>query len=608
MSETQSKWDVINQRYELSKSRRSKFESEWKQSNSYRRGDQWSGAKSFSWQERPVVNYIADAIATRTAALVEEVPAIVAEPRDPAQDVLAQTLTKVVQYVFDVNDMPRLLDRAEDNRVEGGTWIMQVAYDPLMLNGLGDIRVSVIDCVNFYPDPNAYDLDECEWVIVAVPKPIRYIEERYGKKVPADKVIAEDTDIYNNQDSDALEQGDRVLLLQMLEKTEGGYKVTTAANGVILREEDDFLRRLPYVMCRFETLRKCFWGRGLVIPYIGLQDTINKISGMILDNAKLTANQQKEVDVNKLTETANKNMFNNTPGFVYFMNGTDAIKPVPTQSVPGYVREILDRATNDLMRLTGTTDVMRGESPAGRPTGALVEKLQFMGDRRNRRLLKAQWAAFKEIGEMIVELAFEHYHQTRPFKVTDPATGQPVYFDFNAADYLQLGEDGKPIRNTEGRLVTPEMDIRVIAGNSLPDSPEFKYQQAQKDWELKAIDREEYLKKAGYANYKEIVARIKADEDEERMKSVQMQVYQNQLSIQMKQQSEGAAPATEEGGSPAPSGVDAVADKLNALTPEELAAFAQLPPEQQMQEIQGLADTPLSQQEAAALMQALQPQ
>jgi hypothetical protein len=608
MSETQSKWDVINQRYELSKSRRSKFESAWKKVNQYRRGDQWSAAKAFSWQEQPVINYITYLITGRAAALIEEVPALVAEPRNPSDDLLAQTLSKVIQYVFDINDMPRLLQKAEVDRVEGGTWLMQVAYDPLMLNGLGDIRVSVIDCANFYPDPDAYTLDDCEWVIVAVPKPIRYIEERYGKKVPADKVIAEDTDIYNNQDSNALEQGDRVLLLQMLEKTQGGYKVTTAANGVILREEDDFLRRLPYVMCRFEELRKCFWGRGLAEPLLPLQDTINKISGMILDNAKLTANQQKEVDVNKLTETANKNMFNNTPGYVYFMNGTDAIRPVPTQSVPGYVREILDRSTETLMLLSNMTEVMRGQSPSGRPSGSLVEQLQYTGDRPSRALLKEQWAAFKEIGEMIVELAFEHYHQTRPFKVTDPATGQPVYFDFNAADYLQLGEDGKPIRNTEGRLVTPEMDIRVIAGNSLPDSPEFKYQQAQKDWELKAIDREEYLKKAGYANYKEIVARIKADEDEQRMKSVQMQVYQNQLSVQVKQQSEGAAPATEEGGSPATSGGDGVADKLNALTPEELAAFSQLTPEQQMQEIQGLADTPLSQEEAAALMQALQPQ
>jgi hypothetical protein len=587
-------WSSVQSRYESARSAKQPFETEWKKNNRYRKGDQWDASVK-GYREKPVTNYVNEAISTRVASLVEEIPSVIIEARGQEQEQMAADLTQWVRYCLETNDLPMLLDQWEDNRVEGGTAIWRIRYDPKM-NGTGGIRVEVIDAANLFPDPAATKLSDCAWVILAVPRTVDYVYEQYGVNVEPDDNVSDDTEIYNNQPGDTGNSGKRVMVLEMLERQRGGkWKLVTAANNRILRTKDGFLNRLPYVAGHFERLRKCFWGRGLVTPYLTTQDRINKLDAVFLDNARMTANLQKAVRIDLLPQDFDYRNFTNEPGLVVPQLGEgEVVRPIRTQGVPGYIRDMRSTAVDEWQRLTGANDIQRGENPTGRPTGALVDRLLAAGDRKNRRLKLGQHAAFKEMAEIIVELGLAHCRYPQTLKVSNASTGQPDYFPVDLSKYA---EDG-----------VSEVDVRILPGPGLPDSGAYRAQIALDLADRKMIDQLTVLRRFGFPDAEEIVQRMKADADEERMKSVQMQVYQNQLGIQMKQQSEGAAPTTEEGGSPAPSGVDTVADKLNALSPEELAAFSQLTPEQQMQEIQGLADTPLSQQEAAALIQALQPQ
>lgn len=610
---TSPEWVLVEKRYEASCANKDTYMKKVKKLNDYYKGNQWTSNPKRSWQSQPVCNFTANAVQTKVAALVQQVPGTIIDPRSPENKPAADALKRIIQYVQDANDMPLLLDKFEFYRTLFGTGVWQVAWNPTLLNGLGEIEYRIIDLFDFFPDPTAHDIDECEWVIVRTKRSPRYIKERYKVDVAKDIPIGGEENPYNNQPDAETNKEERVTVYQMVSRGDNGWDITTVAGGKTLRQEPNALRRLPYVVGCFEQLPKSFWGCGQVELFLGDQDIINQTTQIMVDGARVASNMQKEVDRTLLTEEMTLNDFDNTSGRIYFKNGQgDLITPVKTGSIPAFIRELRANTIEEYRQHTSSSDVARGESPSGRPTGRLIETLAGIGDRLNQRVLNSQYAWLKNINEITIELAYDYYDTTRTFMVLG-AQGKPEYFDFNSLSYVVRDENGEPMTDGGGRLVFPEMYVRIIPGSGLPNGGRWRVERAVTAKERSALPRRKFLEELGYDDAQELVDELKAEEEEERQKNIQMQVYQNQLGTQAKQQMEPQAPTQgavpeEEGGSTAPSGVDAVVEKLNALQPEELQMLFTLPQEQLVQELQELSDTPLTEQDIAALLQIVQAQ
>ena len=174
----------------LDKSKKHKaanYQSVWKELDEFYRGDQYKSTKLPPWVPKPVTNFIHLVVTTKRAALSGENPMAMLRPQSADDIEPVNTLQIVYEWVWkrikarnvmrDCIETSKLLGTAiayvywdENTGVLGGT---NAAYE-------GEIRIKEIDPMNFHVDPNAYSIQEAEWVHVTEKRSRSWVESEFG--------------------------------------------------------------------------------------------------------------------------------------------------------------------------------------------------------------------------------------------------------------------------------------------------------------------------------------------------------------------------------------------------------------------------------------------
>ena len=139
----------------------------------FRLGKQWSDEQRKRLESRGqapiVVNRVHPAVETAKAMLTANRPSFRCSPREDSDNKMAQVVSGMLEYVWDISDGANILRNVVDDYYVSGMGCLLVYQDPQADDAKGEVKIRDIDPLDVYIDPNSRDkfCDDAENIIVS---------------------------------------------------------------------------------------------------------------------------------------------------------------------------------------------------------------------------------------------------------------------------------------------------------------------------------------------------------------------------------------------------------------------------------------------------------
>lgn len=529
-------------------------------------------------------NYIFTSVEDTVALLTDNNPSFGCWPRDNRDDIQIASKTKqVLQYVWEVTKMDEKLPMATRDSIIGGIGGLKIDFDSQINYPYGEINVSVVPAKYIYPDPDATSEDDCRFIIQRTPKPLWMIKKHQSGKgiyVKADDSISMEPDSTTKSAETSREymgtgagvdaKHNRAWEYEIWVKDdseheedefpdeEKGYKKgdlkypngkkIVIAGDILLEdggnpfEDGDH----PFVFLHDYEQTDSFWSLGDVENIIDINEDINKIVSRLNEYVKNTCHTTIVYDEECGID---EKSVNNLEGNIIKKNAAGTVQVVPPPSWPGFIFEILTVWKQDTELSTGTREVLQGRSPKAGTSGAAFERLQEFALSRVRKRARNVDNALVRVGKKFVSRIRQFYPENRQIRITGdfPITtpeGQPMMENgqqmFRNYDFIDFS--GNDLRREDGRNV--ELDVILEVGSAATVTRNQDRVDAAWLFEKGIIDREEVARRYDISNFKEIKARMEAEQLKMMQQQAQIQAQAN-LEAQMKGGGPGAPTGAE---------------------------------------------------------------
>ena len=137
----------------------------------FRMGRQWTEKQIKEMEARGqapvVVNRVYPAVESAKAMLTANRPSFRAAPREDSDNQLAQAVSNMMSYIYDISDGAREMRQVVDDYYVAGMGAALVFQDPLADMGKGEVKFVALDPLNVYIDPNSKlpDCSDAEHII-----------------------------------------------------------------------------------------------------------------------------------------------------------------------------------------------------------------------------------------------------------------------------------------------------------------------------------------------------------------------------------------------------------------------------------------------------------
>lgn len=325
----------------------------------------------------------------------------------------------------------------------------------------GDVQVDVISPFEFYPDPLADELHECEWIIEEKIRSEEYVEKRYGKKIKPDATapagIAESKAFGTSQmDGGDDYKGVTVYELWAKEgsKHPNGRRVCWTKNEKLYEgtlPEAPFDGN-PYVMFSGVEVPGRFWPTCVTTQARGPQTELNKIKSQIRENAIRLGNpallKSRQANVTYSGVPGEEISFDSTvpdaaPSYLY------------PPEMPAYVQNEIERIEMSLTEISGIHEVSKASVPSGVTAASAINLLQEADDTRLGPEIVDMERALADAGTKILRLRAKFQDDERIIQIA--------------------GEDGAwDLRGFKATMLKPNLNAEVQAGSTMPRSKAAK--------------------------------------------------------------------------------------------------------------------------------------
>lgn len=488
-------------------------------------------------EEQPgsVTNVIRPIIESMISDVVDKPFSTDAMGREPGDHMFSDDVQHMLDFVLDKNGFKTKLNQSEHDRYELGTTVVKVYTDKEALSGRGLPTFEILSPANFFPDPkwtSANLLQDCEFIIHAVPRPLSYIRRMFpkmGKYVKREITFPYDPtlDIDNTRtDEVSVATSQKALLIECYMKDESGdIYCVHVANHIVLEDTRDngiigekLQRRnqFPFVAIPCYIQRGTGWGMGDVEMLLPTQDLINDMDDQIRMAARLMGNPQMAISLTGAGKGFDARKWTNAPGLRIPFRDVNAFKPIPPIPVSPDIPMRREKAFEEANIISGRPDVNRGQTPgAGVTAASAIIALQQAGQKgviHKTEMLKQGWTA---VLELLYDEAVTNWDagmwiringDEPDFKFIDPAKlrnvpimvpniapmqdeqGSPI-----EDTVKQLMSEQEPITDDQGQPVLDELgqrkmkppepmtrdaefDLKISIGNGLPTDKAFIYQ------------------------------------------------------------------------------------------------------------------------------------
>lgn len=457
-------------------------------------------------------------VSTIQPRMVANLPKFKYQPREKSDSKLVKQMDVLTDYQLDRMEFFKKLKMWVKDTLMYGTGIVKVFWrneanqsNREVVNPYNDPDCSLVDLLDFYPDPKAVDIDSGDFLIHRTVTSLQFLKrakDTDGKPLyeNLDQVKdgwADDTSnqsSINTRDMTVGEVGAGTQLgspyrqsiskqVEILEywgvnpnEEYEEYVITVANRNTVIRSErNPFKGKRPFVKMHIDPENHAFHGKGVIGPIEHLQLELNDIRNQRMDNVNLIINRMffvlrsANVDKQDLVSRPGGYIEMDLPGGV-----TPMVVPDVTQS--SYQEESLVK--QDAQSATGVSDIIQGqlrsadESVPGTAlnktaTGAAIA-VQQAGSRFKYYLQNIE-DALKDFGEKLYQYNQQFLDEEKFVRVTAPNDYQAVK-KRTLVDKVRglIGLQEKQEEQYEFVRISPDdirnlkLDIAVEAGSTQP--------------------------------------------------------------------------------------------------------------------------------------------
>ena len=452
-----------------SRAKRQKKQEKWKELDAFDRNEQWDLNNAPNWLPKPVTNFVHLVKYTKRAAFAVENPTGKIRAISPSGTDKAKMLNKAYEDTFTrIKLRSTVRDCIADSRLLG-TAIAHLYWDENYEGRLGstvqgdegfmyegEIRHKVIDIGSFYPDPDAFTIDECKYIAVRERKNADWVKKnpKFKDKFKKD----EPTDEHNNPEERGeiylrdygLEQKDGLIdFISYYTKEmndEGGftYSVEYIAGGKYLLKEKLKPNRYPFAILYDFQQRHDFWGMGTCELILDNQKIINKVESIITMIATLMQNPQKIVSKSSGIDPSKVALYGNLPGQTWESNDADpsrSIRYVETPQIPVTLLNLLDTAKGNIREITGLSESYMGQNVGSLQTSSGVQALIDRSTMRDRDQMYDIELFVEDLSKLLIDFMKAYYEEPRLLRIFDNH-GEVINFEeFVGTDFADLEYD-----------------------------------------------------------------------------------------------------------------------------------------------------------------------
>ena len=170
------KKDVVNETLDLFdkySQKRDTWAQHAKEDKEFRLGKQWSAEQKEVLESRGqapiVINRIHPAVESAKSMLTANRPSFRAAPREDSDNKIAQVISAMLTYMYDISDGRTVVRQAVDDYYVMGCGYIHVYQDPTKDAGKGEVCFTDVDPLDVYVDPNSRSryFDDAENIIIS---------------------------------------------------------------------------------------------------------------------------------------------------------------------------------------------------------------------------------------------------------------------------------------------------------------------------------------------------------------------------------------------------------------------------------------------------------
>jgi len=357
-----------------------------------------------------------------------------AEMQDAADD-----LQDMVHYViYCANDFEQMHYRRCEDFYGPGTAVTQVAWDPDMSYGKGEIALIRWPLEAFLWDPTAENIQDCRAVMKVSWHPLSWYREHYPEN---GRFVGCDDGTHNNvgmtigqEDADHMSDERRALMIEYWWREYNAktrrYTVNVAfaaGNALLSVDRDVYAHGLyPFVIDVHDPVEGSLAGEGLVHELTPMMRYINRYAAYVDMNmrmaskGRLLVRRGSGIDKEALTDWQNDVIEgdNITP---------DNLQWLQTVPFTSAINQWMMQMQTDLKQDSGANQFTRGETTGGIVSGKAINSLIQAGGKVAAMRTEQLKYGFKQIVEQIIWLMAQFYDNKRVVMIT--GRNQPVRMD-----------------------------------------------------------------------------------------------------------------------------------------------------------------------------------
>ena len=152
--------DETHDLYQKYSQKRDTWAQHAKEDKEFRLGRQWSAEQKEILESRGqapiVINRIHPAVESAKSMLTANRPSFRCAPREDSDNKIAQVMSAMLAYMYDVSDGRAVIRQAVDDYFVMGMGFIHVYQDPSLDMGKGEVCMHDIDPLDVYVDPNEH--------------------------------------------------------------------------------------------------------------------------------------------------------------------------------------------------------------------------------------------------------------------------------------------------------------------------------------------------------------------------------------------------------------------------------------------------------------------
>ena len=508
-------------------SRLDKRDKIFKELDAFDRGDQWNIKNRTypPWIPRPVTNYVHFVRTYKTASISVESLIGKLRPISPSDVEAVGQLQKIYEYLWDsLNIKHKVRDVISDSRLFG-TGVIQVGWDENKLVGgtdyrsEGEIVVTPIPVMNFFPDPTAFTLEDCRYVVIAERKTKNWIKTQPRFKQSVNEVketsnSAEDRGetLFRDYDSYQTESKDGIVdfytFYEKVPNEDGGYgiKVTYMAGGKILHVIPDLQPSVyPFVVLREWKQTHDFWGKSSCEIILDNQKLINKVESIVATIGTLTSNPIKVVNTSSGIDPKVVAKYGSASGYTFSSNtdANKAISYIDPPPIPPSLFKLREQTEQSIKEIAGLNDAYVGNAIGSVQTSSGVNSIIDRATIRDKDAMYELELFVRNLSTLLIKFVTTHYDTTRLIRLDnqDPNVEEEFTFveflgsEFDGLDFDFIIDVTTKTEHSRAKEAQDMQNLLQMQMQFQPEVPLITQQEAIQMSDISGIHKETILKR-----------------------------------------------------------------------------------------------------------------